>query len=103
MAFAIKLDARHHLRAIANNCDGSSGAICLSEEAGADGAALLDASCEHGVEGIIAKDMHGLYRPGCGGDCCKIKCLHSESFIIVGYEHATSARAGIGSLLLSRR
>jgi bifunctional non-homologous end joining protein LigD len=80
-----------------------SGAIRLSEEADADGAALFQAACEHGLEGIIAKDKNSLYRPGRGGDWLKIKCIQSESFMIVGYEHSTSARAGIGSLFLAAR
>lgn len=31
----------------------------------------------------------------------KIKCVQSDSFVIVGYEASASARGGIGSLLLA--
>lgn len=31
----------------------------------------------------------------------KVKCLQSDSFMIVGYEHSVSARGGIGSLMLA--
>jgi len=81
----------------------TSGAIRLSEEVEADGAALFRAACDHGLEGIIAKDKRSLYRPGRGGDWLKIKCIQSESFMVVGYEYSTSARGGIGSLLLAAR
>lgn len=82
---------------------GSQGAIRLSEEVEADGAALLAAACEHGLEGIIAKDRDSPYRSGRGGDWLKIKCIQSDTFAVVGYEHSTAARAGIGALLLAAR
>ncbi|MBL7537635.1 ATP-dependent DNA ligase, partial [Escherichia coli] len=37
------------------------------------------------------------------GDWIKIKCIQSESFMIVGYEQSEAARGGIGSLLLAAR
>ncbi|TAT77135.1 ATP-dependent DNA ligase [Rhizobium ruizarguesonis] len=81
----------------------SQGAIRLSEEVEANGAALLAAACEHGLEGIIAKDKDSPYRSGRGGDWLKIKCIQSDTFAIVGYEHSMAARAGIGALLLAAR
>lgn len=33
----------------------------------------------------------------------KVKCIQSESFMIVGYEHSMAARGGIGSLMLAAR
>lgn len=82
---------------------GSSGPIRLSEEVEADGAALLAAACEHGLEGIIAKNRDSPYRSGRGGDWIKIKCIQSDTFMIVGYERSMAARAGIGALLLAAR
>ncbi|QPB18975.1 non-homologous end-joining DNA ligase [Rhizobium sp. 007] len=79
------------------------GVIRLSEEFQADGDRLLELSCEHGLEGIIAKDRRSEYRSGRLGDWVKIKCLQSDGFVIVGYELSTVARAGIGSLLLAAR
>ena len=66
-------------------------------------ASLLTAACEHGLEGIIGKDRESLYRSGRGGDWVKIKCIRSDTFAVVGYEHSLSARAGIGALLLAAR
>lgn len=80
-----------------------SGTIRLSEEVTGDGHALMDAAREHGLEGIIAKHRDRPYRSGRTGDWLKIKCIQSDSFIVVGYEHSTSARGGIGSLLLAAR
>lgn len=83
---------------------GQEGVIRLSEEINADdGDALLAFACEHGLEGIVAKRKDRPYRSGRRGDWLKIKCIQSESFVIVGYERSTSARGGIGSLLLAAR
>ncbi|MBB4277009.1 non-homologous end-joining DNA ligase [Rhizobium mongolense] len=77
--------------------------IRLSEEIEADGDRLFLAACDHGLEGIIAKDRESTYRSGRLGDWLKIKCVQSDGFAIVGYEHSFVARAGIGSLLLAAR
>ncbi|TAU98181.1 ATP-dependent DNA ligase [Rhizobium leguminosarum] len=77
--------------------------IRLSEEVEADGAALLRIACEHGLEGIIAKDRNSAYRSGRLGDWQKIKCSQSDSFFIVGYEISMVARGHIGALLLAAR
>ncbi|WP_184497654.1 MULTISPECIES: non-homologous end-joining DNA ligase [Rhizobium] len=79
------------------------GDIRLSEEIEADGDQLLASACEHGLEGIIAKRRSAPYRSGRLGDWVKIKCVQSDSFVIVGYERSTVARAGIGRLLLAAR
>ncbi|MDM9644449.1 non-homologous end-joining DNA ligase [Rhizobium sp. S163] len=97
-----ELSTRRHLLETLVPADGH-GAIRLSEEASADGAALFQAACEHGLEGIIAKRLDSTYRSGRLGDWLKIKCVQSDSFMIVGYEHSMSARGGIGSLLLAAR
>lgn len=82
---------------------GGEGAIRLSEEFDGDGATLFRLACEHDLEGIIGKDRDAPYRSGRLGDWVKIKCIQSDSFAIVGYEHSMVARAGIGSLLLGAR
>ncbi|AHF83711.1 ATP-dependent DNA ligase [Rhizobium leguminosarum bv. trifolii WSM1689] len=79
------------------------GDIRLSEEIEADGDQLLASACEHGLEGIIAKRRDAPYRSGRLGDWLKIKCVQSDSFVIVGFERSTVARAGIGRLLLAAR
>jgi bifunctional non-homologous end joining protein LigD len=80
-----------------------TGAIRLSEELTLDGAILLEHACQVGLEGIIAKRRDSPYRSGRTGDWLKIKCVQSESFMIVGYEQSESARRGLGSLLLAGR
>ncbi|MFB2608426.1 ATP-dependent DNA ligase, partial [Rhizobium phaseoli] len=78
-------------------------AIRLSEEIEADGDVLLRIACEHGLEGIIAKDRNSAYRSGRWGEWLKIKCIQSDGFVIVGYEKSAASFGGIGRLLLAAR
>lgn len=82
---------------------GGEHAIRLSEEIEADGETLLRIACEHGLEGIIAKDRNSAYRSGRLGEWLKIKCIQSDGFVIVGYEKSTASFGGIGRLLLAAR
>ncbi|PKA41597.1 non-homologous end-joining DNA ligase [Rhizobium sullae] len=97
----MELSARRHL--LEGLITGQERDVRLSEQVEADGAQLLAAACEHGLEGIIAKNRHSTYRSGRLGDWVKVKCLQSDSFVIVGYELSTVARAGIRSLMLGAR
>lgn len=97
----MELSVRRHL--LEDFLDGATGAIQLSEEVQGDGAALLAKACAAGLEGIIAKHRDRPYRSGRTGDWIKIKCVQSESFMIIGYEQSASARSGIGSLLVAGR
>lgn len=81
----------------------SDGNIRLSEEIDADGELLMQSACEHGLEGIIAKHRRRPYRSGRTGDWLKIKCVQSESFVVVGYEPSTTMPGAIASLLLAAR
>ncbi|ANL52882.1 non-homologous end-joining DNA ligase [Rhizobium phaseoli] len=82
---------------------GGEGAIRLSEEIEADGDKLFRIACEHGLEGIIAKDRNSTYRGGRGGEWQKIKCIQSGGFAIVGYQRSSAAFGNIGALLLAAR
>ena len=52
-----------------------------------------------GTKNTKASAVEGLLT----GDWLKIKCVRSESFMVVGYEQSAAARGGIGSLLLAAR
>ncbi len=77
------------------------GSIGLSEEIDAEGAPFLKLACEMGLEGIIAKRRSAPYRSGRGGDWLKVKCVQTESFVIIGYEPSASALGGIGRVMLA--
>jgi len=97
----LELSSRRHL--LEGLGDSKDGAIRISEEIEADGDQLLASACEHGLEGIIAKNKDSEYRSGRLGDWLKIKCIQSASFVIVGYEKSMVARGHIGTLLLAAR
>jgi bifunctional non-homologous end joining protein LigD len=82
---------------------GRTGAIRLSETIDADGDAFFKQACSLGLEGIIAKHDDRPYRSGRTGDWLKVKCVQSDSFLIVGYEQSAAALGGIGRLLLAAR
>jgi bifunctional non-homologous end joining protein LigD len=96
-----ELAVRRHL--LEDLLEGAAGGIQLSEETEGDGDELLAKACSLGMEGIVAKHRDSPYRSGRTGDWLKIKCVQSESFVIVGYEQSAAARGGIGSLLLAGR
>lgn len=71
---------RHLLEELISTCPES--AIRFSEAFDVTGAELFRASCDHGLEGIIAKHLARPYRPGRLGDWVKV---------IVGYERCAGA------------
>ncbi|WP_037392893.1 non-homologous end-joining DNA ligase [Sinorhizobium fredii] len=81
---------------------GRAGVIRLSEEVEADGEEFFRIACEHGLEGIVAKRRDKPYQSGRRPDWQKIKCVRSDSFVIVGYEPSTLPGA-IGRLLLAAK
>ena len=66
------------------------------------GQALLDATREQGLEGILAKRRDARYFPGKRSDCwLKVKHIRRTSTVIAGWKPGAGGRAGrIGSLLL---
>ena len=67
-----------------------------------DGAALLAASHERGLEGIVAKRLDSPYRPGKRGrEWLKIKNVRSQELVIGGWLPGKGRRAGeLGALLV---
>jgi bifunctional non-homologous end joining protein LigD len=67
-----------------------------------DGPATLQAATENGLEGVVAKRLPSVYRPGYRtGDWIKVRFNHRQEFVVGGWEHGEGGRAGgIGSLLL---
>ncbi len=66
------------------------------------GAAVLAASAEQGLEGIVAKRLDSTYQPGGRpGTWVKIKNIHRQEFVVGGWAPGKGNRAaGIGALLV---
>ncbi len=97
-----RLPMRERRRQLEPLVAGREGAIRLSEEVEADGEEFFRRACEHGLEGIVAKRRDKPYQSGRRPDWQKIKCVRSDSFVIVGYEPSTMPGA-IGRLLLAAK
>lgn len=67
------------------------------------GAQVLQASKEHGLEGVLAKRLTSRYRPGRRSpDWRKVKNLQTQEVVIVGWKPGKGRRAGtIGALLMA--
>ena len=52
------------------------------------------------LEGIISKRADAPYTPGNRGLWLKVKCLHREEFVVVGWTDPEGARPFLGALLL---
>ena len=52
------------------------------------------------LEGIVSKRADAPYTPGNRGLWLKVKCLHREEFVVIGWTDPEGARPFLGALLL---
>jgi bifunctional non-homologous end joining protein LigD len=64
------------------------------------GVAMLQAACEQGAEGIIAKRITSQYVSTRSTDWLKLKCLRRQEFVIGGYTAPQGSRERLGALLV---
>ncbi len=55
-----------------------------------------------GLEGIVSKRAHSVYRGTRNGDWVKVKARPSDEFVVVGYTEPKGSRSGVGALLLAK-
>lgn len=66
-----------------------------------DGPATLDVARAHGLEGVVAKRVDSVYRPGHrSDDWRKLRLLQSGEFVVLGWEAAPEHPATLSSLVL---
>ncbi|MGH6680915.1 MAG: hypothetical protein ACREDL_18770 [Bradyrhizobium sp.] len=65
------------------------------------GPAFHEQACQLGLEGIVSKRADTPYPPGNRGLWLKIKCLHREEFVVVGWTDPEGRRPRLGVLLLA--
>ncbi|WP_020175371.1 non-homologous end-joining DNA ligase [Methyloferula stellata] len=79
--------------------DGTGAALVISQEFDAPGARIFDHACRVGLEGIVSKRRDRPYRSGKkNGDWLKIKCVQSDTFLIIGYQPSTAMRGALGAI-----
>ena len=57
-------------------------------------------ACAMSLEGIVSKRADAAYTPGNRGLWLKVKCLHREEFVVIGWTDPEGARPFLGALLL---
>ena len=77
-----------------------SGVMRYSEHLAEDGDAMFRQACLMGLEGVISKRADRPYRSGRGEDWTKVKCIHSQEFVIAGYVPRSDSAKSVGALVL---
>lgn len=78
----------------------SQSPIHYSEHVIGSGPEFQAAACRRHLEGSISKLRDQPYRAGRGYDWLKVKCVHTDEFVIGGYTDPSGARLGFGTLLM---
>lgn len=65
-----------------------------------DSWAFFGDACVSDLEGIVCKRADSPYVAGRSRDWLKIKCRHTEEFVVGGYTHGVGSRSDLGALLL---
>jgi DNA ligase D-like protein (predicted ligase) len=78
-----------------------SSPLQYSDHQAGHGHAFFEKACALSVEGIVSKRADAPYTPGNRGLWRKVKCLHREEFVVVGWTDPEGARPWLGALLLA--
>ncbi len=62
---------------------------------------FIEQACAMSLEGIVSKRADAPYAPGNRGLWRKVKCLHREEFVVVGWTDPEGRRPYLGALLLA--
>lgn len=87
-------------RLLAQLLEGVADDVCVVEAVEGEPGPLLDAACEAGWEGLIAKREASAYRSGRSPDWRKLKCSTSQLLVVGGWTDRSGQRAGLGALLV---
>jgi len=65
------------------------------------GRAFFEKACAMSLQGIVSKRADAVYAPGNRGLWLKVKCLHREEFVVVGWTDPEGSRPFLGAPLLA--
>src|SRR5258707_4613696 len=78
-----------------------SSPLHYSDHQTGNGRAFFEKACGLSLEGIVSKRADAPYAPGNRGLWVKVKCLHREEFVVVGWTDPEGSRRWLGELLLA--
>ena len=78
---------------IAPHIDATS-ALQLSEHVIGSGPEFFEQACRRSLEGIVSKQLDSPYQSGRTRTWCKVKCINTDDFVIVGSQVGGSRRTG---------
>jgi bifunctional non-homologous end joining protein LigD len=91
-----QIERKERLRAL---LDGAPDPIRYSEHVVGNGEKLFESLCQQGLEGVVSKRADAPYRGRRAQTWVKVKCLHRQELVIVGWTPSDKGR-GFRSLLL---
>jgi DNA ligase D-like protein (predicted ligase) len=77
-----------------------SSPLHYSDHQRGQGRAFHEKACAMSLEGIVSKRADAAYETGNRGLWLKVKCLHREEFVVVGWTDPEGSRPWLGALLL---
>jgi bifunctional non-homologous end joining protein LigD len=75
--------------------------IRLSDHVIGQGPAFFAQAARMGLEGIVSKQRDAPYRSGRSRQWLKVKCMHRQEFVVVGFSNPKGSRTLLGALLLA--
>src|ERR1700756_1455495 len=92
------IERKARLAALLSNVNS---ALRYSDHQRGHGRAFHEKACAMSLEGIVSKRADAAYAPGNRGLWVKVKCLHREEFVVVGWTDPEGSRPWLGALLLA--
>jgi DNA ligase D len=78
----------------------ATSALQLSEHVIGRGPEFFAQACRRSLEGIVSKQLDAPYQSGRTRTWCKVKCINTDDFVIVGFSESGAA-GGLAALLLA--
>lgn len=94
------LEERKALLANVLPAPASQDLVQISDHLQGRGELFFQQACQHGLEGIVSKHRHSLYRPGRSSRWLKRKCSRRQEFVVGGFTESQGRGRAFGALLL---
>lgn len=93
-------DRKEILKTLFQNKKNNLTQIRFSDYVQGKGGFVYKKACRAGLEGIVSKDIHGIYEYRRSKSWLKSKCIQRQEFVIGGFTKPKGSREGFGSLLV---